>query len=318
MMMSYSKNPTPKTATPKTPIPKTPRQVAHTPKKRFGQNFLHDTTIITQIVDAIGINKGDNLLEIGPGLGALTEPMLAQVNTMIAIELDSELARRLKLHIGANSHNRLTVVHANALQVDFAQWVNTPNYDGNSGNLPNSTHQSPPQTRQGKLRIVGNLPYNISTPLLFYLLEFADCIDDMHFMLQKEVVQRIVADVGTKAYGRLSVMMQYYCACQYLLTVPPSAFYPPPKVVSAVFRLRPYTQKPIVANDESWFALVVRECFNHRRKTLRAIFKNNALLPVLGDDVFGQVGIDPNARPETLSVGQFVALSNISLKIPAK
>ncbi len=316
MMMSYSKNPTPKTATPKTPIPKTPRQVAHTPKKRFGQNFLHDTTIITQIVDAIGINKDDNLLEIGPGLGALTEPMLAQVNTMIAIELDSELARRLKLHIGANSHNRLTVINANALQLDFAQWATPSNCDDVQGGSDQQSQH--PKSQQGKLRIVGNLPYNISTPLLFYLLEFAHCIDDMHFMLQKEVVERIVADVGTKAYGRLSVMMQYYCVCQYLLTVPPSAFYPPPKVVSAVFRLRPYAKKPIVANDESWFALVVRECFNHRRKTLRAIFKNNALLPVLGDDVFGQVGIDPNARPETLSVGQFVALSNISLKIPAK
>ncbi len=277
--------------------PKTPKMVAHTPRKRFGQNFLHDTHVIQQIVDAIGLNKNDNLLEIGPGLGALTEPMLAQVLTMTAVELDRDLASRLKLHIGANSHNRLTVINDNALAVDFALLAD--------------------KIGQGAFRVVGNLPYNISTPILFHLLNYSHVIADMHFMLQKEVVQRITADVGTKAYGRLSVIVQYYCRSDYLLTVPPSAFNPPPKVTSAVFRLEPYTTKPLIADDEAWLALVVRECFNHRRKTLRAIFKTNALLPTLNDKDFEQINIDPTARPETLSVAQFVALSNGSqYKLP--
>ena len=207
------------------------------------------------------------------------------------------MASRLKLHIGANSHNRLTVINDNALAVDFALLAD--------------------KIGQGAFRVVGNLPYNISTPILFHLLNYSHVIADMHFMLQKEVVQRITADVGTKAYGRLSVIVQYYCRSDYLLTVPPSAFNPPPKVTSAVFRLEPYTTKPLIADDEAWLALVVRECFNHRRKTLRAIFKTNALLPTLNDKDFEQINIDPTARPETLSVAQFVALSNGSqYKLP--
>jgi 16S rRNA (adenine1518-N6/adenine1519-N6)-dimethyltransferase len=165
---------------------------------------------------------------------------------------------------------------------------------------------------KGKLRVVGNLPYNISTPILFHLLEFADVIEDMHFMLQKEVVERITADVGSKTYGRLSVIMQYHCETDYLLTVPRGAFNPPPKVTSAVFRLTPHTTKPVVAEDEDHFAIVVRETFNHRRKTLRAIFKQSALLPTLNEDDFAACAIDPQARPETLSVSDFVTLSNRS------
>ena len=162
-----------------------------------------------------------------------------------------------------------------------------------------------------KLRIIGNLPYNISTPLLFHLLTFADVIQDMHFMLQKEVVDRITAEVNSKEYGRLSVMMQYFCETEYLLTVPNGAFNPPPKVTSAVFRLTPYQQKPIIASDEKMFALVVREAFNHRRKTLRAIFKKSPSLPTISEQDLMNAGLDPMARPETLSVRDFVNLSNV-------
>lgn len=277
---------------------------AHQPRKRFGQNFLHDQPIITQIVDAIHLQRDDLLVEIGPGMGALTEPMLCQVDNMTVIELDKDLASSLRLRIGAHSHPNFSIVQDNAMTVDYRQLYQHLNQNLNQ-NL-NQAKQSP-----SKLRIVGNLPYNISTPILFHLLGFADIIDDMHFMLQKEVVDRITADVGSKAYGRLSVMMQYYCEPQYLLTVPNGAFNPPPKVTSAVFRLTPYTNKPVTAVDEEQFAVVVRECFNHRRKTLRAIFKKNALLPALPPNAFDAIGIDEMARPETLTVADFVALSNV-------
>lgn len=270
--------------------PRTPDEVGHHTRKRFGQNFLHDTNIIRQIVDNIHLKKEDNLLEIGPGLGALTEPLLEQVNGMTVIELDRDLASRLKLHIGANSHDDFTIINDNALDVDFAKLKQSIN--------------------KGKFRIVGNLPYNISTPILFHLLNYADSIQDMHFMLQKEVVDRITAEVGSKAYGRLSVIMQYYCEAQYLLTVPKGAFNPPPKVTSAVFRLTPITNKTLVAHDEKLFALIVRECFNHRRKTLRAIFKSAHLLPNLSAEDFERLGIHEDLRPENLSVADFVNLSN--------
>ena len=269
-------------------------QVAkHQPRKRFGQNFLHDGSVIRQIVASIRLERDDNLLEIGPGMGALTEPLLAEVDAMTVIELDRDLADSLRIRIGANSHQHFTIIKANAMDVDYREFYST---------------------ERGKLRVVGNLPYNISTPILFHLLSFADVIEDMHFMLQKEVVERITADVGSKIYGRLSVIMQYHCETDYLLTVPRGAFNPPPKVTSAVFRLTPHVNKPIVAEDEDYFAIVVRETFNHRRKTLRAIFKNSTLLPTLHEDDFAACAIDPQARPETLSVSDFVTLSNHAKK----
>ena len=271
-------------------IPKTPKQVHHAPRKRFGQNFLHDTQIIAQIVECIGLSPDDNLVEIGPGLGALTEPLLQQVNAMTVIELDKDLAGALRINIGANSHPNFTIINTNALHLDYAKLCQ--------------------DIGRGKLRIVGNLPYNISTPLLFHLLNFSEVIDDMHFMLQKEVVERITATPATKSYGRLSVILQYHCDAEYLLSVPNGAFHPAPKVTSAVFRLTPKPHKPLVAHDEALFALIVREAFNHRRKTLRAIFKTNALLPTLEDADFVAVGIDPTARPEVLSVDDFVRLAN--------
>lgn len=271
---------------------RTPKQLGHAPRKRFGQNFLHDAGVIEQIVDSIRLQKEDNLLEIGPGLGALTEPLLAQVQGMTVIELDKDLANALKLNIGANSHPDFTIINDNAMQVDYRQLAQ--------------------KIGKGSFRVVGNLPYNISTPILFHLLEFSDVIKDMHFMLQKEVVDRITAEPNIKAYGRLSVVIQYFCQTQYLLTVPKGAFNPPPKVTSAVFRLTPFVKKPIVAHNEPLFMTIVREAFNHRRKTLRAIFKSVNILPKLSDDDFLMANIDPQARPETLSVADFVRLSDIA------
>ncbi|SPX84600.1 16S rRNA (adenine(1518)-N(6)/adenine(1519)-N(6))-dimethyltransferase RsmA [Moraxella ovis] len=273
-------------------IPKTPQEARHAPRKRFGQNFLHDTSVIRQIVDSIRLSHGDNLLEIGPGLGALTEPLLAEVDGMTVVELDRDLASALKINIGANSHEDFTIINDNAMHVDYRELAH--------------------KVGKGAFRVVGNLPYNISTPILFRLLEFSDVITDMHFMLQKEVVDRITAEPNTKAYGRLSVIMQYYCMADYLLTVPKGAFNPPPKVTSAVFRLTPFKQKPITAQDEVLFATIVRETFNHRRKTLRAIFKTVGLLPKLEEQDFESVGINPQARPESLSVVDFVRLSDLA------
>ncbi|MDO4441878.1 MAG: 16S rRNA (adenine(1518)-N(6)/adenine(1519)-N(6))-dimethyltransferase RsmA [Moraxella sp.] len=273
-------------------IPKTPQEARHAPRKRFGQNFLHDTSVIQQIVASIRLSRSDNLLEIGPGLGALTEPLLAEVDGMTVIELDRDLAAQLKINIGANSHPDFTIINDNAMHIDYRELA--------------------AQIGKGAFRVVGNLPYNISTPILFRLLEFSDIITDMHFMLQKEVVDRITAEPNSKEYGRLSVIMQYYCTADYLLTVPKGAFNPPPKVTSAVFRLTPFQQKPHTAQDETLFATIVRETFNHRRKTLRAIFKSVSLLPMLEEADFDSIDISPQARPESLSVADFVRLSDLA------
>lgn len=274
--------------------------LSHQPRKRFGQNFLHDAGVIGQIVDAIAPNPDDLLLEIGPGMGALTEPLLDSVKRLTVVELDTDLADSLRIRIGANSHTGLTIVRANALQVDYRALYRDM---AAAAGLE-------PTKQDKKLRVVGNLPYNISTPLLFYLIGFADVIDDMHFMLQKEVVERITAAPDSAEYGRLSVMIQYYCDTEYLLTVPNGAFRPAPKVTSAVFRLRPYRDKPLVARDEALFAHVVREAFNHRRKSLRAIFKKPANLPSVSEAQLEQIGLAPMARPENLSVADFVQLSD--------
>jgi 16S rRNA (adenine1518-N6/adenine1519-N6)-dimethyltransferase len=278
----------------------------HQPRKRFGQNFLHDSSVIRQIVESVRLERSDYLVEIGPGMGALTEPLLAEVDAMTVIELDRDLADSLRIRIGANSHEAFTIIKSNAMTVDYREL-----HAQVTGIEPSETAAvKAPLADADKLRVVGNLPYNISTPILFHLLEFADVIKDMHFMLQKEVVERITAEVGSKTYGRLSIIMQYHCDTDYLLTVPRGAFNPPPKVTSAVFRLTPHITKPVQANDEKKFAIIVREAFNHRRKTMRAIFKNSSILPTLIEADFAATDIDPQARPEVLSVAQFVALSN--------
>nr|WP_153447776.1 16S rRNA (adenine(1518)-N(6)/adenine(1519)-N(6))-dimethyltransferase RsmA [Vibrio algicola] len=255
--------------------------LGHKARKRFGQNFLHDPYIIDGIVSAINPLPGQNLVEIGPGLGAITEPVGREVDKLTVIELDRDLAERLRNHPELAS--KITIHEGDAMRFDFNQLVK-----------PNN-----------KLRIFGNLPYNISTPLMFHLFEFHSDIQDMHFMLQKEVVNRLAAGPGSKAYGRLTVMAQYYCQVMPVLEVPPTAFIPPPKVDSAVVRLMPYEVLPHPTTSLKWLERVCREGFNQRRKTVRNCFKNLATVEELE-----QVGINPSVRPENLTLVQFVDLAN--------
>jgi 16S rRNA (adenine1518-N6/adenine1519-N6)-dimethyltransferase len=220
-------------------------------------------------------------VEIGPGHGALTEHLQHQVSRLDLVELDRDLAAELLDKYQANEH--VCIHQGDALKFDFCA-------------LPG------PQP----LRVVGNLPYNISTPLLFRLLEQVSCIHDMHFMLQKEVVERMAAAPGNKHYGRLSVMIQYHCEVSRLFNVPPNAFYPPPRVDSSIVRLRPHPALPCTANDVALFARLVNEAFSHRRKTLR-----NALRVLVSPEQLAAAGIDPAVRAETLAVCDYVSLSNI-------
>jgi 16S rRNA (adenine1518-N6/adenine1519-N6)-dimethyltransferase len=256
----------------------------HIPRKRFGQHFLHDKNVLHNIVEAIHPLMDQPLVEIGPGLGALTETVLPATNHLYLIEIDRDLAQRIR---ETYSSSRITLYEEDALKFDFAQILN--------------------QVKK-PLRIFGNLPYNISTPLLFHLLKYAEQIEDMHFMLQKEVVDRMVAEPGTADYGRLSVMVQYACQAQNLFDVPPGAFSPPPKVMSSVVRLLPYhgNQPHTQALDFEKFSLIVKTAFQSRRKTLR-----NGLLTILSDEDFQKANIDSKRRPETLSVEEFVRLSNL-------
>ncbi|WP_026377517.1 16S rRNA (adenine(1518)-N(6)/adenine(1519)-N(6))-dimethyltransferase RsmA [Aestuariibacter salexigens] len=261
--------------------------LGHTARKRFGQNFLHDPYVIDQIVQAIGPAAGQHLIEIGPGLGALTEPVCELVDSLTVVELDRDLAHRLRHHPFISA--KLTVIEKDAMKFDFASLC-----DGDS-----------------KLRIFGNLPYNISTPLMFHLFSFSEHIQDMHFMLQKEVVDRLAATPGHKNFGRLSVMAQYYCSVIPVLAVPPGAFKPAPKVDSAVVRLVPH-QKPIVQVDDiSMLNKVCTSAFNQRRKTLR-----NSLKDILSAEQIDALGIDPQRRAETLSLEQFAALANAVSNAP--
>lgn len=255
--------------------------LGHKAKKRFGQNFLNDPYVIDGIVSAINPLPGQNLVEIGPGLGAITEPVGREVDKFTVIELDRDLAARLRTHPELGS--KLTIHEGDAMRFDFTQLIQ----EGN------------------KLRIFGNLPYNISTPLMFHLFEFHKDIQDMHFMLQKEVVNRLAAGPGTKAYGRLTVMAQYYCRVMPVLEVPPTAFVPPPKVDSAVVRLVPYEVLPFPAKNLKWLDRVCREGFNQRRKTVRNCFK-----ALLTKEQLEALGVNPSHRPENLTLEQFVIMAN--------
>jgi 16S rRNA (adenine1518-N6/adenine1519-N6)-dimethyltransferase len=251
----------------------------HIPRKHFSQNFLQDQSIIARIVQAINPKLGEHLIEIGPGLGALTKHVLAKVGTMEAIELDRDLIAPLSA--ACHSLGNLKIHAADVLRFDFATLTNQPH----------------------SLRVIGNLPYQISTPLLFYLIGHLDLIQDLHFMLQKEVVERMAATVNTKAYGRLSIMIQYHLDVEPLFTVPGSAFYPQPKVVSQIVRLRPKA-KSSIANDYQRFADIVRQAFNYRRKTL-----HNSLRNWVDTTTLSRSGIDPNSRPEQLTVEDFIKIS---------
>ena len=262
------------------------KHLGHTARKRFGQNFLHDNHVIQNIVAAIYPQKGQFLVEIGPGLGALTEPVGEQVEHLTVVELDRDLAERLRHH--PFLHQKLTVIETDAMQFDF-------------GTLYADQTAEPKQ----KLRVFGNLPYNISTPLMFHLFKYHDVIQDMHFMLQKEVVKRLCAAPNSKAYGRLTIMAQYFCQVMPVLEVPPSAFKPAPKVDSAVVRLIPHQTLPHPVKDLYWLNRVCSQAFNQRRKTLR-----NALSTLFSPENLTALEIDLNARAENLSIADYARLAN--------
>ena len=251
----------------------------HRPRKRFGQHFLHDRQVIDRIIGAIAPAPGQCMVEIGPGAGALTLPLLHLVGELHVVELDRELAAELVQR--CQGIGTLHMHCQDALEFDFRELV----------------------THGKNIRVTGNLPYNISTPLIFHLLEANDRILDMIFMLQEEVVDRMCAEPGTRTYGRLSVMVQAQCRVEKLFTVCATSFTPPPKVSSAIVRLIPQIQTGIL--DYDTFADSVRQSFNHRRKTLR-----NALKDIMDIQQITSLGIDPGIRPEQLTVEQFIRLSN--------
>lgn len=253
----------------------------HRARKRFGQNFLHDAGVIDRILRAIHPKEGERLLEIGPGQGAITEGLVNSAAQLDVIELDKDLIPLLKLRFGLKSN--FCLHEGDALQFDFA------------------TLNVPPSS----LRVVGNLPYNISTPLIFHLLGSAPLIRDMHFMLQKEVVERMCAQPGGGDWGRLSIMVQYHCKVEHLFNVGPGAFNPPPKVDSAIVRLTPHAQLPHPAQDYQALDRVVREAFNQRRKTIRNTLKN-----LLTTEAIEAAGVDAGLRPEQLALADFVRLAD--------
>jgi len=249
----------------------------HVARKRFGQNFLVDRGIINAIVSAIDPQRGDTVVEIGPGLGAITEPLLARLDHLHVVEIDRDLIARLKKQ---HPPARVTIHEGDALDFDFAGIGND-------------------------LRLVGNLPYNISTPLLFHLAEYVGIVRDMHFMLQKEVVERMVAVPGESDFSRLSVMLQYRFHLEWLIDVPPESFDPPPKVQSAVVRLIPKDVSELNAKSQEKLSQVVQTAFSQRRKMLR-----NTLKGTLSDAGFAELGIDPTRRPEDIAVADYVRIAN--------
>lgn len=254
----------------------------HKARKRFGQNFLIDHGIIREIVRAVHPQKEDVIVEIGPGKGAITELLADACDNLSVIELDRDLVPWLKVKF--EKHPNFQLFQADALQFDFAQLI----------------------TADRPLRIVGNLPYNISTPLIFHLLTYANKVRDMHFMLQKEVVKRMAAQPGESAYGRLGIMVQYYCAVEDLFDVPPTSFDPAPKVDSAIVRLSPYAQLPCVANNIKTLETLVNVAFQQRRKTLR-----NSLKQLLSAEQMESLPVDVGLRPEEISLPEYVAISNL-------
>ena len=253
----------------------------HRARKRFGQNFLHDSGVLSRIVAAIDPRPGQRLVEIGPGLGALTCRVLPLAKRLTVVELDRDLIEPLRRRCGGLGE--LEIIQADALQLDFCR------------------------LREGgeRIRLFGNLPYNISTPLLFHLFKQLPCIQEMHFMLQKEVVERMVATPGSKRYGRLSVMVRFHCHAEMLFTVGPGAFRPPPRVTSAVVRLIPHPSPPVEVHDPARFARLVAEAFSQRRKTLRNTLKHR-----FSEAQLRAAGIDPTLRAEQLTLDQFAQLAN--------
>lgn len=259
-----------------------PNQHGHKARKRFGQNFLHDHYVIDKIVRAINPKPDDCLVEIGPGMGALTEPLLEASGKLNVVELDRDLIPILRTKFF--NYPDFNIYEGDALKFDFRQL------------LQHDTQQ---------LRIVGNLPYNISTPLIFHFLSHHTLVQDMHFMLQKEVVDRLAAGPGCSDYGRLGIMAQYYCKVSPLFIVGPGSFNPPPKVDSAIVRLEPYDELPYPAKDARVLQRVVREAFSMRRKTIR-----NTLKKLLSSDEIEALGLDTSLRPERLSLQDYVLIAD--------
>lgn len=256
----------------------------HQAKKRFGQNFLVDHAMIDRIVSRINPQVSDSLVEIGPGLGALTREILTITKKISVIELDKDVIPKLKFN--CDNLGELNVFQQDALKTDFSQFA-----------------------QQQPIRVIGNLPYNISTPILFHLFNFLNHIQDMYFMLQKEVVERMVAAPGSKVYGRLSVMTQYFCRPNLLFIVPPESFQPAPKVDSAIVSLVPrkLTQD---ASDFELFSSLVTAAFNQRRKTVRNVWKNK-----VSQEQLEQANVNPGLRPENLSLEDFIRVSNIVARV---
>ena len=255
------------------------------PRKRFGQHFLSDQAIIHRIVAALAPAPHDHLIEIGPGQGALTLPVLKLVKHLDVVELDRDLVPELERR--TKNTGELTIYSCDALEFDFASV----------------------KLDERKLRVFGNLPYNISTPLIFHLLTFSSVISDMLFMLQKEVAERLAAETDSEHYGRLSVMAQYHCQIELLFDVPAQAFFPPPQVKSSMVKLIPYVKPPYLANDYQLFSDIVRLAFGQRRKTLR-----NSLKTLMNDSAWEKVSVHSDRRAEELSVKEFVEISNVLCK----
>ena len=313
----------------------------HRPRKRFGQHFLQDREVVARIIDAFNPRPDDLVVEIGPGRGALTGELLKRTQRLHAVELDRDLITRLQAQ--HPDSGELILHNADAMRFNYRAlcqpgqirqeriWTHEGRPQGarqglggfrqrSGGPLPRRTgsprtaspglssgagQRSAERRALQKLRLIGNLPYNISTPLLFHLLDQADCIRDMLFMLQKEVVDRLSAAPGGKDYGRLSVMVQYRCQVERLFSVPPSAFSPAPRVQSSVVRLVPYATSPVDVRHPERFAKIVAVAFTQRRKTLRNSLKN-----LIGLETFTALGIDPMRRAETLSLTEFALLAN--------
>jgi 16S rRNA (adenine1518-N6/adenine1519-N6)-dimethyltransferase len=257
----------------------------HQARKRFGQHFLHDNNIIDRIIRAVDPQENDRLLEIGPGRGALTFPLLEKCKRLTAIELDRDLLPLLQRK--AAEAGELEVINADILKFEL---------DSLGGIKP--------------LRIVGNLPYNISTPLMFHLLDSISLIQDMHFMVQKEVAQRIVATPGNRDYGRLSVMIRNYCECQYLFDVAPGSFTPPPRVDSAVIRMTPHPEPVVDIDDFQLFSEIVQTAFSQRRKTI-----TNSLKSIVSTETIEIAGIDSRMRAENLSLQDYTSLTRAAKKL---
>jgi len=256
--------------------------MTHKARKRFGQNFLHDQSVIRHIIACADVGPDQHWVEIGPGQGALTEPLLRAGVRLDVVELDRDLVVLLKQKFAGQA--RFAIHGADALKFDFAALAQADE----------------------RLRVIGNLPYNISTPLMFHLLDSAPIIEDMHFMLQKEVVERICAEPGSKDYGRLSVMMQYACETEHLFDVPPESFDPVPKVTSSIVRLTPHRLPPVQVDSRASLNLIVTQAFSQRRKTLRNSLKN-----LISDDAMQALAIDPKLRAENLTLSDFAKLSNL-------